>query len=142
MSWVAEKLRQSNDRLRWMEKTQRRELESQVAERTALLRESEERLAAALRAGKLGVYDYDPRTKIIKWDSTVYRLFGVPEGESVTYETFEAGVHPEDIAAVRRVPEGEPVTYETFKAGVHPDDMAAVQRGGGAVSRSWRQPSL
>jgi PAS domain S-box-containing protein len=101
MSGVAEKLRQSNDRLRWMKKTQRRELEGQVAARTALLHESEERLAAALHAGKLGVYDYDPRTKIIKWDSTVYRLFGVPEGESVTYETFEAGVHPEDIAAVR-----------------------------------------
>ena len=105
MSWVAEKLRQSNDRLRWMKKTQRRELESQVAERTALLRESEERLAAALRAGKLGVYDYDPRTKIIKWDSIVYRLFGVPEGEIITYETFEAGVHPEDIAAVKKAVE-------------------------------------
>ncbi|HWJ19122.1 MAG TPA: PAS domain-containing protein, partial [Geobacterales bacterium] len=101
ISGVAEKLRQSNERLRWMKRTQRCELEGKIAERTALLRESEERLAAALRAGKLGVYDYNPRTNIIKWDSTVYRLFGVPEGESVTYETFEAGVHPEDIAAVR-----------------------------------------
>ena len=101
MSWVAEKLRQSNDRLRQMEETQRRKLESQVAERTALLRESEERLAAALRAGKLGVYDYDPRGGLLKWDATVYRLFGVPEGEPVTFETFEAGVHPEDLAAVR-----------------------------------------
>ncbi len=101
MSVVAEKLRQSNDRLSQLKICQRRELEGQVAERTALLHESEERLAAALRAGKLGVYDYDPRTKIVKWDSTVYRLFGVPEGEPVTYETFEAGLHPEDIAAVR-----------------------------------------
>ena len=101
LSWVAEKLRQSNERLRRMEETQRRELESQVAERTALLRESEERLTAALRAGKLGVYDYDPRGGQLKWDATVYRLFGVPEGEPVTFETFEAGVHPEDLAAVR-----------------------------------------
>ena len=101
MSWVAEKLRQSNDRLKRMEETQRRKLESQVAERTALLRESEERLAAALRAGKLGVYDYDPRSGQLKWDATVYRLFGVPEDEPVTFEMFEAGVHPEDLAAVR-----------------------------------------
>ncbi len=101
MSWVAEKLRQSDVRLRRMEETQRCRLESQVAERTALLRESEERLAAALRAGKLGVYDYDPRSGQLKWDATVYRLFGVPEGEPVTFETFEAAVHPEDLAAVR-----------------------------------------
>ena len=101
MSGVAEKLRQSNDRLRCMEKTQRHELQGLVAERTALLRESEERLAAALRAGKLGVYDFDTRTKTVKWDPTVYRLFNVPEGEAVTYETFEAALHPEDVAAVR-----------------------------------------
>jgi PAS domain S-box-containing protein len=101
MSGVAEKLRQSTDRLRRMEETQRRKLESQVAERSALLRESEERLAAALRVGKLGVYDYNPRSGQLKWDATVYRLFGVQEGEPVTFETFEAGVHPEDLAAVR-----------------------------------------
>ena len=70
------------------------------------LHESEERLAAALRAGKLGVYDYDPRTRRIKWDHTMYRLWGVPEGEPVTYETFEAGVHPEDVTAVRAAVEG------------------------------------
>ncbi len=65
------------------------------------LKEKEERLSAALRSGKFGVYDYDPRTRVIKWDSRMYRLWGVPEGEPVTYETFEAGVHPEDVAAVR-----------------------------------------
>src|SRR5271157_1551140 len=54
-----------------------------------------------LRAGKLGVYDWYPRTNILKWDRTVHRLFDVPEGEPVTYETFEAAVHPEDLAGVR-----------------------------------------
>ena len=67
----------------------------------AALRESEERLAAAVRAGRLGVYDHDLRSGRIKWDRTVYRLWGVPEGQLVTYETYEAGVHPEDVAAVR-----------------------------------------
>ena len=65
------------------------------------LRESEERLAAALRAGKLGVYDYDPRTGLIEWDSTLRQIWGVPAGETVTLETFEAGLHPEDLAPVR-----------------------------------------
>jgi PAS domain S-box-containing protein len=67
------------------------------------LREREARLAAALRAAKIGVYDCDLRTKQIIWDAVVYRLWGVPEGEPVTYETFEACVHPEDVAAVRQV---------------------------------------
>ncbi|MGA7325993.1 MAG: PAS domain S-box protein [Rhodomicrobium sp.] len=65
------------------------------------LRESEERLASALDAAKLGVFDYDPSTGNIKWDSVIRALWGVPEGEPITYETFEAGVHPDDRAAVR-----------------------------------------
>ena len=66
-----------------------------------LLRERENRLAAALRAGKLGVHDYDPQTGRVKWDRETYRLWGVPEGEEVTAGTFEAGVHPDDAAAVK-----------------------------------------
>jgi PAS domain S-box-containing protein len=65
------------------------------------LREQEGRLAAALRAGKLGVHEYDPQTGRMKWDRETCRLWGVPEGEAVTVETFEAGVHPEDVAAVK-----------------------------------------
>jgi PAS domain S-box-containing protein len=64
------------------------------------LRESEEWRAAALRAGKLGVYDYNPQSGRLKWDRETYRLWGVPEGEEVTYETFLAGVHPDDLNAV------------------------------------------
>ncbi len=94
------------------------------------LRESEERLAAALRAGKLGVYDYDPRTGIIKWDQTVYRLFGVPEGELITYETFEAGVHPDDRAAVRAA-----ASQASDPGGSHhyECEYRAISRAGGTV---------
>ncbi len=65
------------------------------------LKEKEARLSAALRAGKLGVYDYDPLTRLAKWDARMYRLWGVPEDEPVTYDTFEAGVHPDDVSVVR-----------------------------------------
>lgn len=65
------------------------------------VRESEERLGAALRAGRLGVY-YDPRTHRVTWDATVYRLWGVREGEPVSYDTWEAAVHPDDVARVRQ----------------------------------------
>ncbi len=65
------------------------------------LKEKEGLLRAALRAGKLGVYDYDPRTEVAKWDASIYRLWGVPEDEPVSYDTFEAGVHPDDVFVVR-----------------------------------------
>ena len=65
------------------------------------LRESEEWRAVALRAGQLGIYDYYPQSGRLKWDGETYRLWGVPEGEAVTYETFESGVHPDDLNAFR-----------------------------------------
>ena len=64
------------------------------------LAESEARLAAALRAGNLGAYDYDPRSGVIEWDETANRLWGFAEGQRVTYEIFEAGLHPDDRARV------------------------------------------
>ncbi len=67
----------------------------------AALREQEGRLAAALKAGKLGVHEYDPQTGRARWDRETCRLWGVPEGAEVTAETFEAGVHPEDADAVK-----------------------------------------
>ncbi len=64
------------------------------------LRESEERLAAALRAGRLGVYDYDPRTGHTKCDALIHKLWGVPETASFGIAIFEAGIHPDDLERV------------------------------------------
>jgi len=93
------------------------------------LKEKEERLSAALRSGKFGVYDYDPLTRIIKWDSRMYRLWGVPEGEPVTYETFEAGVHPEDVAAVRAA----------VAKSLHPNESRHIECEYRVVNRSDRK---
>lgn len=65
------------------------------------LAQSEARLSAALRAGKLGAFDYDPGSGVIEWDETANRLWGFEEGQPVTYEMFEAGLHPDDRAGVR-----------------------------------------
>ncbi len=65
------------------------------------LHESEERLAAALRAGKLGVHDFDPRTGLVKWDHTMRELWGVEDDAVIDYAVFMAGVHPDDRAVVQ-----------------------------------------
>ncbi|MFP4003236.1 MAG: PAS domain S-box protein [Alphaproteobacteria bacterium] len=76
------------------------------------LRKSEERLAAAIKGGRLGVHDYDPRSGRVDWDQTTRKLWGVPAGEPVTFETFKAGVHPDDL----------PIIEEALRAAFDPRD--------------------
>lgn len=67
---------------------------------TAAHRRVEERLAAALRAGRLGAHDFDPRTGVIQWDAAAARLWGMAPDEVATYEKFAAGLHPDDLPRV------------------------------------------
>lgn len=74
-------------------------ISEQVAARQVLA-ESQERLADALRAGELGVHDFDPRTGELIWDGTVRSIWGVSADERITYETFKSRIHPDDLPAV------------------------------------------
>lgn len=66
------------------------------------LAESEARLADALRAGGLGIHDFDPRSGRVIWDAATRAMWGIPDDEVVTYASFEAGVDPQDVPAVQR----------------------------------------
>ena len=62
------------------------------------LRESEERIALATEAARIGVWEFDPVTKEL-WVSDKWReLFGFTPDEKVTHADFRARVHPEDLA--------------------------------------------
>lgn len=63
------------------------------------LRESETRLDLATAAAGIGVHDYDVRTGAIVWDQRVREIWGIDSDEAVTYDTFAAGLHPDDAAA-------------------------------------------
>jgi PAS domain S-box-containing protein len=88
------------------------------------LAESEARLAAAMRAGRLGVHDFDPRTGGIEWDARVRGTWGVTADEPITFDTFIAGLHPDDVAATKAAvdaaldPDG-PGHYEALYRVVH-----------------------
>ncbi len=77
-----------------------------VADVTALtrvetaLRESEARLASALAAGQIGVFDYDLSAGRLNWDVAMLRLWGLPEDEPATYEAAMARLHLDDVAMV------------------------------------------
>lgn len=66
-----------------------------------LLRQNESRLATALRAGQLGVFEYLFRASpAYFWDPVVRRIWGVPAGEQITDDHFWASLHPEDAPKV------------------------------------------
>jgi PAS domain S-box-containing protein len=83
-----------------------------------------ERLLAALRAGRLGVHDFDPRTGTIGWDMTIRAIWGVSADEPITYATFAGGIHPDDLAATAAAvdaaldPDG-PAHYEAVYRVIH-----------------------
>lgn len=66
------------------------------------LRVSEQRLSIAKAAAGLGIHDYDLTTGRIEWDERVRELWGAQPREAITYETFKAGVHPDDFPDVQK----------------------------------------
>jgi PAS domain S-box-containing protein len=65
------------------------------------LKESERRLATAIRAGQLGVFEYSYRSlPCYYWDRTVRSVWGVGEDEVIGEEVFWDSLHPDDLPMV------------------------------------------
>jgi PAS domain S-box-containing protein len=63
------------------------------------LRESQRRLDTALRATKVGVWEWDMRTNMASWSDENYKVLGYEPGEiNATYENWAKALHPEDLA--------------------------------------------
>jgi PAS domain S-box-containing protein len=81
------------------------------------LTESEQRAATAVDAADIGIWDFDPRTGVLKWDRRCYELFGLTPGKPISYDVFLQGLHPEDRDATNQAcveamrPDG-PLSYD------------------------------
>lgn len=64
------------------------------------LRTTEERLALAISAARLGTWDWDIRSNQIVWSPRCLELFGMTPDTQISYEKFLAAVHPADRAGV------------------------------------------
>ncbi len=62
----------------------------------AELRQSQLDLARAQAVGQIGSWRLDTRQNVLTWSDENHRIFGVPRGTPLTYETFLAIVHPDD----------------------------------------------
>jgi PAS domain S-box-containing protein len=66
------------------------------------LRLSREDLDRAQAVGQVGSWRLDVRRNVLTWSDENHRIFGVPKGAPLTYETFLAAVHPDDRERVDR----------------------------------------
>jgi PAS domain S-box-containing protein len=64
------------------------------------LREGEDDLNRAQMVGHIGSWRLDVRRNQLLWSAENHRIFGIPEGVALSYETFLDCVHPEDRAFV------------------------------------------
>jgi len=71
-------------------------LECRVAQRTEELVQSRKDLDRAQEVGQIGSWRLDARQNVLTWSDETYRIFGVPSGVPLTYETFLEVVHPDD----------------------------------------------
>ena len=76
-------------------------LEERVAERTASLREGEERLRVAIEAGRFGTWETDARTGLTRRSPRAQEIFGFPpEMLSSPPSDWSSRIHPSDRARV------------------------------------------
>ncbi len=76
-------------------------VQEQLRQHTAELSKSKERLSEAQRIAQLGSWDWDVRTNETVVSDEYYRIFGIPQGSEVTYESFQDRVHPDDLEYVK-----------------------------------------
>jgi PAS domain S-box-containing protein len=76
------------------------DLKTRVEERTLALTEANERLQMAAEAATIGIWDWDVASNLIRWDSWMFRIYGIPETSNgmLSYAEWCASVHPDDLS--------------------------------------------
>jgi PAS domain S-box-containing protein len=76
------------------------DLKIRVEERTLALTEANERLRMAAEAATIGIWDWDVANNMIRWDSWMFRIYGLPETSNgmLPYAEWRGSVHPDDLA--------------------------------------------
>lgn len=76
-----------------------------VTEQVTARRETERlkaRLDLALDAARIGTWDFDLVSNKLVWDARTYEIFGLPPDTPMTYDVFDARLHPDDREPANR----------------------------------------
>lgn len=95
--------------------TQRDITERRMA--TEALKKSEERLALAFKASKMGTWEWDLTTGKLTWSKELRKIFGLKPTDEISHEKYLSLLHPDDAPMVKKVLEkamkdGKPYTIE------------------------------
>lgn len=92
---VAALAQQYNETLSNLKEANRR-LEGSVAQRTARLQQSEDKLDMALEAAGSGTWSLDGRTGHMAWDARFHESHGMRPDDPITFETWTQAISPLD----------------------------------------------
>lgn len=67
------------------------------------LRDHQQWLDLAQRAGSVAAYAFDLQTETLDWSPSTLELYGLDEGTKPTLETWLGSIHPDDLPTARRV---------------------------------------
>lgn len=110
---------------------------ARVAERIEL-QEANDRVALATQSGGIGIYEWDLRSREVRWDTTIPRLYGLDPSTPVPdFSQWRSLIHPDDVteleaAAMQAIAAGEPLEAE-FRV-VWPDRSVHHLRASGHVA--------
>lgn len=89
--------------------TERKRTEAELARSRDLLEEAQ-------RSGEIGSWEWDLETRQLTWSDELYRIYGLPPGDSpVTYELYIGLIHPDERALVQESVERALNTGESFE---------------------------
>jgi PAS domain S-box-containing protein len=156
------RIRRSDGEIRWIWAAgrHRKDMAGQVRRMVGIVQDITERkrAAEALRqnredqdraqeVGQIGSWRMDVRQNVLTWSDENHRIFGVPKGTPLTYETFLGIVHPEDRQYVdtrwqaglrgepydleHRIVVGQQVKWVREKAYLEFDDAGGLMGGFG-----------
>lgn len=76
--------------------TERQRSASAAQEADAKLRDHAERMALAVRAGQVGIWEWDLVTNGLIWDKRMFSLYGLEPREGSTFALWSGALHPDD----------------------------------------------
>lgn len=91
----AEELQEQSEELQ-NQNQELKELWEKSRQAEASLLESRHDLDRAQEVGSIGSWRLDVRINVLTWSDENHRIFGIPKGTPLTYETFLSTIHPDD----------------------------------------------
>jgi len=112
------------------------DVSDRVLERLALA-EANERATLATNSGGIGIWDWDAVNNVLRWDSWMYRLYGIfPNDLDNSISLWTRHIHPDDLSSVERAMhaalQGGPSIDVEFRV-VWPDGSLRYIHGTGLV---------